>query len=191
MKKILTLALVLAIALLSTRSNRVPKEVKRPNDAQSGRAFDLAKTSDGRLDLSILLAFPRFPDDVKLAFLDADEDKDGFLSSSELTIARNIINAKAPDEDQNSTSIASNREIADANYNPYIAPYASDKKFNSEVSWPPQPHQGDMGNPRHKQPRFREQPGFTPKNDSHESRIPMGADRMSPPNQINSSFVQI
>ena len=190
MKKTLILALILAIAFFSMRSSRVPQDVKRPNDVQSGRAFDLAKTSDGRLDLSILLAFPRFPDDVKLAFLDADEDKNGFLTSDELTIARSIINAKAPDKDQNSTLIASNREIADVNFNPYVAPCASGKEFNSEVSQSLQLHQRNMENPRRQQPLFREQSGFMHKKDSHESRIPIGADRMSTPYQNSSSFVQ-
>ncbi len=87
MKKLFTIAILVGAALLSTRWSHTPNENRKINVVHSERILELAKAEDGRLDLSILLASSRLPDERKKAFLDADEDNDGFLTQDEFMLA--------------------------------------------------------------------------------------------------------
>ena len=87
MKKLFTIAILVGAALLSTRWSHTPNENRKTDVVHSERVLELAKTEDGRLDLSILLASSRLPAERKKAFLDADEDKDGCLTQGEFSLS--------------------------------------------------------------------------------------------------------
>ena len=168
MKKLFAFTLVVVAVLLSMRFDRShePSETPKNSDSRASRVFELARAEDGRLDVSVLLASNRLPDERKHALLNADEDQDGFLTQDELTTAIPALQTKSLTDEE----VVPNDELENENqkdpeivHNEQNNVQDNEKRAYADFEDRPRPlvHKNKM-NRRPKPPRLRRQPGFPP-----------------------------
>ena len=169
MKKLFAFTLVVVAALLSMRLERShePAETPKNSDTRASRVFELARAEDGRLDVSVLLASNRLPDERKHALLNADENQDGFLTQDELATAIPALQIKSPLADEeavaNDELERENQKDTESAHNEQNNGQDKGKRAfaDSADRLRPPVHKNEM-NRRPKPPRPRRQPGFPP-----------------------------
>ena len=168
MKKLFTIAILVGAALLSTRWSHTPNENRKTDVVHSERVLELAKTEDGRLDLSILLASSRLPDERKKAFLDADEDKDGFLTQGEFSLSIPRSQAVRDGDGKKESTFATNSETSSRNHELDLAIHDIEVWFNSEhpISLHPSFHKNEH-NRMPKPSRYHKRPEPKPRTPQH------------------------